>query len=156
MQHLIQRTFSYSSLLLPVHKDCFRTCDETRGYQTMDTKIPDGPPGVDLHPTSKCPHVVLGMSSTATAQAHPDDGVHYLQQVFLVSITRAIVMCASIALRFLLRLSSRSVRDMPRCLTIWTGRASRPCLAVQVVGVHICLPLLGYDIIFRSIPFLLS
>ncbi|XP_018318083.1 dual specificity protein kinase CLK2 isoform X3 [Mycetomoellerius zeteki] len=49
----------------------------------MDTKIPDGPPGVDLHPTSKCPHVVLGMSSTATAQAHPDDGVHYLQQVFL-------------------------------------------------------------------------
>ncbi|KAG5334301.1 DOA kinase, partial [Acromyrmex charruanus] len=49
----------------------------------MDTKIPDGPPGVDLHPTSKCPHVVLGVSSTATAQAHPDDGVHYLQQVFL-------------------------------------------------------------------------
>ncbi|KAG5312233.1 DOA kinase, partial [Acromyrmex insinuator] len=49
----------------------------------MDTKIPDGPPGVDLHPTSKCPHVVLGVSSTAPAQAHPDDGVHYLQQVFL-------------------------------------------------------------------------
>ncbi|XP_018398725.1 PREDICTED: dual specificity protein kinase CLK2 isoform X3 [Cyphomyrmex costatus] len=49
----------------------------------MDTKIPVGPPGVDLHPTSKCPHVVLGVSSTTTAQAHPDDGVHYLQQIFL-------------------------------------------------------------------------
>ncbi|XP_011062852.1 PREDICTED: dual specificity protein kinase CLK2 isoform X4 [Acromyrmex echinatior] len=131
MQHLIRRTSPGSSLFLPAHKDCFRTWDETRGYQTMDTKIPDGPPGVDLHPTSKCPHVVLGVSSTAPAQAHPDDGVHYLQQVFLVSITRAIVMCASTALRSLLRLSPRSVRDMPRCLTIWTGRVSRPCLAVQ-------------------------
>ncbi|EGI60295.1 Serine/threonine-protein kinase Doa [Acromyrmex echinatior] len=83
MQHLIRRTSPGSSLFLPAHKDCFRTWDETRGYQTMDTKIPDGPPGVDLHPTSKCPHVVLGVSSTAPAQAHPDDGVHYLQQVFL-------------------------------------------------------------------------
>ncbi|XP_012537397.1 dual specificity protein kinase CLK2 isoform X3 [Monomorium pharaonis] len=51
----------------------------------MDTKIPNGPPAVDLHPTSKRPpRVVLGVSTTtATAQAHPDDGVHYLQQVFL-------------------------------------------------------------------------
>ncbi|XP_011630430.1 uncharacterized protein LOC105422653 [Pogonomyrmex barbatus] len=51
--------------------------------RAMDTKIPDGPPGVDLHPTPKCPHVVFGASSTATAQAQPDDGVHYLQQVLL-------------------------------------------------------------------------
>ncbi|XP_011688114.1 PREDICTED: dual specificity protein kinase CLK2 isoform X4 [Wasmannia auropunctata] len=50
----------------------------------MDTKIPDGPPpGVDLHPTSKCPPVVLGVSPAATAQAHPDNGVHYFQQVLL-------------------------------------------------------------------------
>lgn len=119
----------------------------------MDTKIPDGPPpGVDLHPTSKRPHVVLGVSSTATqAQAHPDDGVHYLQQVFLVSIARAVTMCASTALRCvalrctLLRLSSRGVRGMPRCLTNWTGHASRPCLAVQVARARLILshPLSG-------------
>jgi len=106
----------------------------------MDTKIPDEP-GVDLHPTSKCPHVVLGASSAATAQAHPDDGgVHYLQRVLLVSITRAITMCASTALRFLLRLSPRRVRGVSRCLTIWTGRASRPCLAVQVARARLLTP----------------
>jgi len=117
----------------------------------MDTKIPDGPPSVDLHPTSKCPRVVLGVSSTATAQAHPDNGVHYLQQVFLVSIIRAIVMCASTVLRFFLRLSPKSIRDMPRCLTIWTGRISRPCLAVQVVDAH--LPTLsGYFTTSSSDP----
>ncbi|XP_071561960.1 uncharacterized protein [Temnothorax nylanderi] len=103
---------------------------------TMDTKIPEGPPAVDLHPTSKRPHVLLGVSSTATAraQAHPDDGVRYLRQVLLVSVTRAaaIMMCASTALRSLLELSRRGVCGMPRCLTIWTGHASRPCrLAVK-------------------------
>lgn len=109
----------------------------------MDTKIPDGPPDVDLHPTSKCPRVVLGVSSTATAQAQPDDGVHYLQQVLLVSIARAITMCASTALRSFLRLSPRGLRGMPRCLTIWTGqpgRTSRPCLAVQVARARSLTP----------------
>ncbi|KAL6260182.1 hypothetical protein P5V15_007716 [Pogonomyrmex californicus] len=97
----------------------------------MDTKIPDGPPGVDLHPTPKCPHVVFGASSTATAQAQPDDGVHYLQQVLLVSVTRVIKMCASTALRSLLRLSPRGVRGISHRSTNWFDRVSRPCLAVQ-------------------------
>lgn len=107
---------------------------------TMETKIPDGLPDVDLHPTSKCPHVVLGVSSTTAAQAHPDDGVHYLQQVFLVSIARAITMCASTALRSLLRLSPRGVHGMPRCSTNWTSCASRPCFAVQVARAHLVIP----------------
>ncbi|XP_011876056.1 PREDICTED: dual specificity protein kinase CLK2 isoform X6 [Vollenhovia emeryi] len=100
----------------------------------MDTKIPDGPPGVDLHPTSKRPHAALGVSSAATAQAaqaYPDDGVHYLKQVLLVSIARAITMCAGTALRSLLGLSRRGVRSMPRCLTNSTGHLGRPRLAVK-------------------------
>ncbi|XP_071654085.1 uncharacterized protein [Temnothorax longispinosus] len=100
---------------------------------TMDTKRPEGPPAVDLDP--KRPHVLLGVSSTATATApaHPDDGVRYLRQVLLVSVTRARMMCASTALRSLLELSRRGVCGMPRCLTRWTGtgHASRPCLAVK-------------------------
>ncbi|XP_077274770.1 uncharacterized protein LOC143904201 [Temnothorax americanus] len=99
----------------------------------MDTKIPEGPSAVDLRPTStsKRPRVLLGVSSTATAHAHPDDGVRYPRRVLLVSVARAIVMCASTALRSLLELSRRGVRGMPRCSTIWTGHAGRPCLAVK-------------------------
>lgn len=99
----------------------------------MDTKIPDGPPDVDLHSTPKLPHVVtLGVSSAATAQAHPDDGVNYLQQVLLVSITRAIMMCTSIVLRHLLRLPQKGVRIVSCCLTNWSGYANRSCFPVKV------------------------
>jgi len=100
----------------------------------MDTKIPDGSSGVDLHSTSKHPHVVVGVTSTTMAQAHPDDGVHYLQQVLLVSIMRAIMMCARIVLRPLLRLSQKDVHGVFCCLTNWTGYANRSCLAVKVAA----------------------
>lgn len=127
-----------SSLSPPARKDCFRTLGTIR---TMDTKIPAGLPGVDLHSTSKHPHVVLGVTSTtAIAQAHPDDKVHYLQQVLLVSITRAIMMCARIVLRPFLRLSQKGVHGVSCCLTNWTGYANWSRLAVKVARTCLITP----------------
>ncbi|KAM0735080.1 hypothetical protein ACS0PU_011193 [Formica fusca] len=98
----------------------------------MDTKIPDRP-SVDLHPMSKRPHAVFGVNSTATAQA-PDKKVHYLQRLLLVSATRAIKMCASTALRSLLRLSPRGVRGVSCGYSIASDNYDRLCLAMQ----HTC------------------
>lgn len=101
----------------------------------MDTKIPDRP-SLDLHPMSKRPHAVFGVNSTVTAQAS-DDKVHYLQRLLLVSVIRANKMCASIALRSLLRLSPRGVRGVPYrggC-SIGPGNYDRLCLAMQVVSI---------------------
>lgn len=98
----------------------------------MDTEIPDRP-SVDLHPTSKRPHTVFGVNSTVTAQA-PDDKVHYLKRLLLVSVARAIKMCASTALRSLLvRLSPRGVRGVSRGYSLGSDNYDRLCLAMQVV-----------------------
>lgn len=101
----------------------------------MDTKIPDGP-SLDLHPMSKRPHAVFGVNSTVTAQAS-DDKVHYLQRLLLVSAIRAIKMCASIALRSLLRLSPRGVRGVAHGggYSIGPDNYDRLRLAVQVVSI---------------------
>jgi len=96
----------------------------------MDTEIPDRPP-VDLHPTSRRPHVACGVNSTVEAQAPKGDGI-YLQRLLLVSVTRAIKMCATSALRFLLRLSSRNIRAISRC-SVDTDSYNRLFLAMQVV-----------------------
>lgn len=98
----------------------------------MDTEIPDRP-SVDLHPTSKRPHTVFGVNSTVTAQA-PDDKVHYLKRLLLVSVARAIKMCASTALRSLIvRLSPRGVRGVSRGYSLGSDNYDRLCLAMQVV-----------------------
>ncbi|XP_012215874.1 dual specificity protein kinase CLK2 isoform X4 [Linepithema humile] len=47
----------------------------------MDTEIPDRLP-VDLHPTSRRPHVACGVNSTVAAQAPEGDGA-YLQRLLL-------------------------------------------------------------------------
>lgn len=99
----------------------------------MDTKIPDRP-FFDLHPTSKRPHAVFGVNSTVTAQAS-DDKVHYLQRLLLVSVIRAITMCASIALRSLLRLSPRGVRGVSHGYSIGPDNYDRLCLAMQVASI---------------------
>lgn len=96
----------------------------------MDTKIPDRPP-VALHPVPK--DVTHRMKTTATAQALDDDKVNYLERLLVVSVTRAIMMCACSALRFLLRLSPRSIRDIHvSCHAIDSYVQGRLCSVMQV------------------------
>lgn len=117
----------------------FRT--DARQTHTMDTEISNRLP-VDLHPTSRRPHVACGVNSIVAAQASEGDGA-YLQRLLLVSVTRAIKMCATSALRFLLRLSPRYIRTVSRC-SVDTDSCNRLYLAMQVAYARL-VTLLGHE-----------
>lgn len=97
----------------------------------MDTKIPDRPP-VALHPVPKDVTHRMKTTTATTAQA-PDDKVDYLERLLVVSVTRAIMMCTCSALRFLLRLSPRIIRDIHvSCYAIDSRIQGRLCSVMQV------------------------